>query len=131
VNITDAIHEFILYKQSLGMSYKNRALKLNAFARCARPIEIDSVSPETVRGFLDGDRPVTAEWFNKFSALKMFFRFARSRGYATVNPLPISQPKSPRQFRPYIYSVEEVQKMIRVVDGIVATGTLSHTPSEH
>jgi hypothetical protein len=37
VKITDAIHEFILYKQSLGMSYKNRALKLNAFARLAGP----------------------------------------------------------------------------------------------
>ncbi len=46
----------------------------------------------------------------------MFFRFALSRGYATRNPLPISQPKSPRQFRPYIYSMDEVQKMIRVVD---------------
>jgi hypothetical protein len=35
VKIIDAIREFILYKQSLGTSYKNRALKLNAFARCA------------------------------------------------------------------------------------------------
>ena len=116
MKITDAVHEFILYKQSLGMSYKNRALKLNAFARGAGPVEIDSISPESVRRFLDGDRPVTAEWFNKFSALKMFFRFALSRGYATRNPLPLSQPTSPRQFRPYIYSVEEVQKMLRVVD---------------
>jgi integrase len=116
VKITDAIQEFILYKQSLGMSYRNRALKLNAFARCAGPIEIDSVGPETVRRFLDGDRPVTTEWFNKFSALKMFYRFALSRGYAIHNPLPTSQPKIPRHFRPYIYSMEEVQKMIRVVD---------------
>ena len=96
MKITDSIQEFILYKQSLGMSYKNRALKLNAFAHCAGPVEIDSVAPETVRRFLNGDRPVTTEWFNKFSALKMFFRFALSRGYATHNPLPISQPKSPR-----------------------------------
>ena len=28
MTITKAIHEFILYKQSLGMTYKNRALKL-------------------------------------------------------------------------------------------------------
>jgi len=46
----------------------------------------------------------------------MFYRFALSRGYATHSPLPISPPKSPRQFRPYIYSMDEVQKMIRVVD---------------
>ncbi len=112
MKITDVIQEFILYKQSLGMSYKSRALKLNAFARCAGPIEINTVGPETVRRFLEGDRRVTTEWFNKFSALKMFFRFAMSRGYVTRNPLPISQPKSPRQFRPYIYSMEEVQNMI-------------------
>jgi site-specific recombinase XerD len=74
------------------------------------------ISPETVRRFLDAGRPVTAEWFNKFSALKMFFRFVLSRGYATRNPLPLSHPKNPRQFRPYLYSMEEVQKMIRVVD---------------
>jgi len=79
VKITDAIQEFILYKQSLGMSYKNRALKLNAFAHCAGPIEIDNVDPETVRRFLDGDRPVTTDWFNKFSVLKMFYRFAHCR----------------------------------------------------
>ena len=28
MKIADAVHEFILYKQSLGMTYKNRALKL-------------------------------------------------------------------------------------------------------
>ena len=38
MNITDAVHEFILYKQSLGMTYKNRALKLTAFARLAGPV---------------------------------------------------------------------------------------------
>ena len=115
MKITDAVHEFILYKQSLGMTYKNRALKLTAFARLAGPVEIDSISPETVRRFLDAGRPVTAEWFNKFSTLKMFFRFALSRGYATRNPLPLSQPKNPRQFRPYLYSMEEVRKMMQVV----------------
>jgi hypothetical protein len=42
VKITDAVQEFILYKQSLGMSYRSRALKLNSFARFTGPIEIDS-----------------------------------------------------------------------------------------
>ena len=116
MKITDAVQEFVLYKQSLGTSYRSRALKLNAFARFTGPVEIDSISPETVRQFLDGDRPVTMEWFNKYSALKTFFRFALARKYATRNPLPLTQPKSPRQFRPYLYSVNEVQRMIRVVD---------------
>ena len=52
MKITDAIQEFILYKQSLGMSYKNRALKLNAFARFAGPVEIDSISRRRFAGSL-------------------------------------------------------------------------------
>jgi hypothetical protein len=39
MKITDAIQEFILYKQSLGMSYKNRALKLSAFAAVPGPLK--------------------------------------------------------------------------------------------
>jgi integrase/recombinase XerD len=117
MKIADAVQEYVVYKQSLGMSYRGRALKLHAFARFVGPVDIARITPEMVRHFLDGDRPVTTEWFNKFSVLKTFFRFAIARGYTAVNPLPLSQPKSPRQFRPYIYSVEEVQKMIQVVDG--------------
>jgi len=52
MKIPDAIQEFILYKQSLGMSYRNRALKLNAFARFAGPVDIDSVSPVRTPPFL-------------------------------------------------------------------------------
>jgi integrase len=116
MKIADAVGEYVIYKQSLGMSYKGRALKLNAFARFTGPIDLDKITPEMVRRFLDGNRPVTAEWFNKFSALNTFFRFAIARGYTTHNPLPRRKPKSPRQFRPYIYSLEEVKRMIQVVD---------------
>lgn len=116
MKIADAVREYVVYKQSLGMSYKSRTLRLNAFARFAGAIDLDKVTPELARRFLDGHRPVTTEWFNKFSALNTFFRFSIARGYATDNPLPRTQPKSSRQFRPYIYSVEEVKKMIQVVD---------------
>ena len=114
--VADAVREYVVYKQSLGMIYKGRALKLNAFARFVGPIELDKVTPEMVRNFLDGHGAVTTEWFNKFWVLNTFFRFAIARGYATENPLPRTKPKSPREFRPYIYSVEEVKKMIQVVD---------------
>ncbi len=116
MKVADAVREYVVYKQSLGMSYKGRALKLNAFARFVDPIELDKVTPEMVRNFLDGHGAVTTEWFNKFWVLNTFFRFAIARGYATENPLPRTKPKSPREFRPYIYSVEEVKRMIQVVD---------------
>lgn len=86
MKITDAIQEFIRYKQSLGMSYRGRALKLNALVRLTGPVEIDSVDSEMVLRYLDGDRPITTEWGSKYSALKVFSRFALARGYAIRNP---------------------------------------------
>ena len=115
MRVADAVREYVVYKQSLGMSYKGRAPKLNAFARFVGPIELDKVTPQMARNFLDGNGKVTTDWFNKFWVLNTFFRFAIARGYATENPLPRTKPKSPREFRPYIYSVEEVQRMIQVV----------------
>lgn len=112
----DAVQEYVVYKQALGMSYKGRALKLSAFARFVGPIDLDEVTPEMVRNFLNGHGTVTTEWFSKFWVLNTFFRFAIARGYAKENPLPRTKPKSPRQFRPYIYSVEEVKRMIQAVD---------------
>src|SRR4029077_18114560 len=38
---------------------KDRAFELTAFACLAGPVEIDSISPETVRRFLDAGRSVT------------------------------------------------------------------------
>ncbi len=116
MKVADAVQEYVTYKQALGMSYKSRALKLHAFARFVGPIHLDRVTPEVVRNFLNACGTVTGEWFNKFSTLNAFFRFAIARGYAKENPLPRTKPKSPRQFRPYIYSVEEVKRMIRVVE---------------
>lgn len=114
--VADAVQEYVIYKQALGMRYKGQALKLNAFARFVGPADLDEVTPDMARDFLNGHGPVTTDWFNKFSVLNTFFRFVIARGYAKENPLPQTKPKSPRQFRPHIYSVEEVKKMIQVVD---------------
>lgn len=82
MKVADAVREYVVYKQSLGMSYKGRALKLTAFARFVGSIELDKVTPEMARNFLDGHGPITTEWFNKFWALNKFFRFVIARGYA-------------------------------------------------
>jgi hypothetical protein len=50
VKITDAIHEFVLYKQSLGMSYSRgyTAVLYNRAARCHRKnLPSHTLSPPT------------------------------------------------------------------------------------
>lgn len=49
-------------------------------ALVAGPVELDKVTPEMARNFLNGNGAVTTDWFSKFWVLNTFFRFAIARG---------------------------------------------------
>ncbi|HWU36636.1 MAG TPA: tyrosine-type recombinase/integrase, partial [Candidatus Acidoferrum sp.] len=54
-------------------------------------------------------------WFNKYHALKGFFRFAISRGHLTEAPLPKALPKPPPPFVPYIYTRDEIRRLLDAI----------------
>lgn len=62
--------------------------------------------------FLAGNGPITAFWHRKLNALRGFYRFAIARGYTISSPLPLTVPKEPRTFVPYIYSREEMKRLL-------------------
>jgi integrase/recombinase XerD len=107
-----AIAEFIDYKQSLGRRYTSRSIILRAFARVAGGSDIRKVTPDIVRKFIDGRGPVTNAWFARFSTLNCLFRYALSRDYIAASPLPKLKPPRPVEFRPYIYSAADVEKLL-------------------
>jgi site-specific recombinase XerD len=86
---------------------------LKHFTRLIGPgRELDSIRPEEVRNFLDGNRPLTRYWHGKYCALRKFFHFALARHFTSKFPLPPTSPKCAQTFRPYIYSQDEIQRLI-------------------
>ena len=59
---------------------------------------------------------VTITWHTKFRRLRSFFRYAVSRGYLAVAPLPTVIPKRPPPFVPYIFTHEELRHLFQVID---------------
>lgn len=110
------INEFINYKKSLGRRYMSRSLILRSFGRVVGGIDIRRVTPDAVKEFVDGKGPVTNAWFARFSTLNCLFRYAISRNYISISPLPKLKPQKPIEFRPYIYSVEDVQKLLNAAE---------------
>jgi site-specific recombinase XerD len=55
---------------------------------------------------------VTRFWHRKYEVLSGFYRFAISRGYCAVSPLPRLVPKRPPAFVPYIYSHDELRRLL-------------------
>ena len=116
MNARDAIEQYILWRRSLGAKLVTQSAVLRHFLKCVDGgVGCDDVTPEQVRAFIAGAGPLTRTRAGKYSALAAFYRYAISRGYATRWPLPDNEPKRPRVAPPYVYSREEVR---RLLDGV-------------
>ncbi len=113
MKLRTAVNQYIAYRQSLGENFKDNSIRLNAFAReVGQDANLADVKPESVSRYLVGTSPlITADWHNKYYALRGFYQYALSRSYTQTSPLPIVIPKRPPPFVPYLYSVKELRAL--------------------
>lgn len=107
--------EYVALKQSMGMRFCTEARTLKAFCRAMGDVTLGDIQAERVEAFLAGRGPVTRFWQRKQEVLVGFYRFALARGYAVQVPLPRRVPKVVQAFVPYIYSPEEVRRLLDAV----------------
>jgi len=116
MTLAHVIRDYIALKQALGSRFHAEAVILKAFSRRLGDIPITGVTAEHVNAYLDGHGPVTRFWHRKHSALQGLYRFAIGRGYVRRSPLPTTTPKVQGVFTPYIYSPEELRRLLQAVD---------------
>lgn len=103
---------YVAHKQSIGMRFRTEQRILKSFCRAMGDIAIADVQANPVLAFISGTGPVTRFWHRKYEVLSGFYRFAISRGYCAVSPLPRLVPKRPPAFVPYIYSHDELRRLL-------------------
>lgn len=114
MKLQSLIEQYIAYRQSLGEQQGSNGSTLRAFGRfIGASVEIDDVHPDRVNAFLAGTGPITLTWHTKLSVLRTFYQYAVSREYADRAPLPTVLPKRPPAFVPYIYSREQMRRILR------------------
>lgn len=117
MNLQHLLEQYISFQRSLGSSFVSDAAVLRAFGRSlGSRASVAGVQVRHVNAFLGKARPVTRTWFTKLNCLRCFFRHALSRGYITKMPLPLVMPKRPPVFAPYIYTNEEIGRLLQVID---------------
>ena len=115
MKLCELVAQYVSHKRALGMRFDSEAATLAAFCRrLDGNIDVLFVTVEQVQDFLTGNRPLTNHWSKRKSVLDCFFRFALTRGYITVSPLPRYCPKLPPPLTPYIYSKEELKRLLDV-----------------
>ncbi len=114
MKLNTLIAQYVAFRQSLGEHFESAESVLNTFCRQLGPeIEMSDVGADQVNAFLAGSGPVTRYWHHKHSVLRGFYHYALSRGWVADSPLPTTIPKLPPRFIPYVYSHDELHRLVQ------------------
>ena len=116
MTINDLVTQYVAFRRALGERANTTEGVLRSFCRAVEPqTGVGQIRRKAVSGFLGDTEPVTRTWFFKYSILKGFFQFAVRRGYLKQAPLPAAVPKCSPTFVPYIYSREELRRLLNAI----------------
>ena len=121
MKLHDAIESYIDHKRSLGMCFCSDAAVLRSYDRAMEDIAIENVNSESVLAFLSGTGPITTRWGLKYRILRSFYRYVIGRNFASASPLPTQTPKLLAPLIPYIYSVDELMRLVTATDTMQTT----------
>ena len=126
--LADVIDAYLTRQRSLGMRFDSAGQLLHRFGRAMGDRPIEEVTPGAILDFLNGNGALTATWTLKHRVLTGLYRFAVSRGYVDNSPLPTTLPKLPPQQTPYIYSTDELRRLLEAT-AILRTGHSRQVPA--
>jgi integrase len=118
MNLGQLIEQYIAFRKSLGELQGSNADSLRNFGRSIGvEADIADVREDQVAAFVTGTAPVTRSWHHRFSVVRTFYRYAVSRHYVAAAPLPKVIPKRPPPFVPYIYTHDDLRRLLQAVAG--------------
>ena len=108
-----AIDRYVAWRQAQGARFQAQAYVLRRYSRSAGDgVGCDEVRSHEARAFVDGGATASNNRAYKHSVLTGFYRYAIARGLATRSPLPVTAPKTFPRALPYIYSREELRRLL-------------------
>lgn len=116
MNVNDLVTQYVTFRRALGERCNTTENILRSFCRTVgRDTPVTQIQTEVVTPFLTGTGPITRTWHFKYGALKGLFRFAVSRGHLNKVPLPVERPRCSGTFTPYIYSREDLRRLLEAI----------------
>ena len=133
MNINDLVTHYVAFRRTLGEQCDDhRERSFASFCRAVGPqTPVTQIRRKAVAAFLAGTGPITRTWHFKYDALKGFFRFAVSRGHLDKAPLPTELPKCPPTLVPYIYSRDELRRLLDAIPSYRGDPALGSNPPRY
>jgi len=109
---SEVVTAYVTARRAQGVQIRRGARTLRQFARETGDLPLDEVTQQAVATFLRGHGALSASWTFKFRLVAGLYRYAIARGFAKTSPLPELKPTLPPPQTPYIYSSEELQRLL-------------------
>jgi site-specific recombinase XerD len=129
MKLSQVVQQYVDLKQAMGSRFHAESVILKAFCNAMEDVPLAEVGAERVMAYIAGTGHVTRFWHRKHEALRGFYRFAMGRGYAKSSPLPEKLPRPSRVFTPYIYSSDELHRLIEATERCVSSRTKLQSPT--
>ena len=113
MTVRAAIDQYVSWKRAAGARFQAGAKVLSHFARVVGgETDLDAVREDQAEAFLASSGPLTPTRRVKRSVLDGFYRYASGRELARRSPLPAQEPPRPPSAPPYLYSRDEVRRLL-------------------
>jgi integrase/recombinase XerD len=111
MTLGEVISAYVALRQAMGQKFTSDRAVLQAFGRAmGSDRAVQEVDPERVRAFLGS--PAMGTWHRRRCTLTGFYRYAVSRGHVPASPLPTTVPKRSPPFVPYVYTQDDLRRLL-------------------
>lgn len=114
MRLEEGINLYVQRKQAAGMSYATGYKVYRSFLRTVGNLSISEIDIHHVLQFLDRPQTSSAAFRTRHSLLRHFFEHWAARGAIAELPMPVNRPAQRSNFSPYIYTKEELRKLVRL-----------------
>jgi integrase/recombinase XerD len=112
MKLAEAVDSYVTLKRSLGAVFLQEMRILRSVVRAFGDIPLDAIDRGAVYAYCRGTGPPTRWWERKHYTLRDFFAYLVARGHMPSSPIAELAPHIPRSFEPYVYSREELQRLL-------------------
>lgn len=112
MRLSTAISAYIRWKQARGIRCVRSKWAFSKFLRYVGDVPLESVGARDVSQYLDDSRMAPDTWWRTYQMLRSFFQFWIARHKLSTSPMPRPRAANPPPFRPYIFTVLELRRLM-------------------
>jgi site-specific recombinase XerD len=123
MNTRELVEQYLAARRAQGTALRSAERMLMQFARETGNRALTDVTPEAVAAFLRGRNGLTSTWSTRYGTLSGLYRYAVARGHACMSALPEQRPQLPPPIPGYVYSHDEVRRMLDAAAALHSAGS--------